>query len=73
MLNFEQTAPPSMWRIFFTIYSLRSTVVLFKWEFECTQTLLVALLDDPLDKGWYFFVSLEKAVQELTCLLSTHS
>lgn len=50
--------------------------VKFNWEtqreFECTQTLFVALLDGPLDEDLDLFVSLEEAVLELAGLLSTH-
>ena len=41
-------------------------------EFECTLTMLVTLLNGPLDESLDFFVSLEETVLELTGLLSTH-
>lgn len=71
-----------MWHIFFNLYSFRgikiqdNLAVKCKWvteqECECTQTLLVALLDGPLDEGLDFFVCLEEAVLELAGLLNTH-
>lgn len=54
--------------MFFPDFFFQITII----DLKCTQTLLVALLDGPLDESLDVFVSLEEAVLELPGLFSTH-